>query len=57
MIRDEWRHTLSNASERDREIVRLRRYGHTFEEIAGMLQIYESTARRAVRRLIEQFVS
>jgi RNA polymerase sigma factor (sigma-70 family) len=54
-IRDLWLHVLSSASERDREIVRLRRAGWTFEAIGEALQINEQTARRAMGRLLEQF--
>lgn len=56
-LRDQWHHILSSASDRDREIVRLRRKGHTFEDIGVTLQINEQTARRAMQRLLEQFVN
>jgi RNA polymerase sigma factor (sigma-70 family) len=55
--RDNWDHILSQASVRDREIVQLRRAGYTFETIGEKLQINEQTARRAMRRLLEQFAS
>jgi RNA polymerase sigma factor (sigma-70 family) len=55
-LRDQWRHILLKASERDREIVRLRREGCTFEAISERLEINEQTARRAMRRLLQQFV-
>jgi RNA polymerase sigma factor (sigma-70 family) len=54
-VRDRWHHILEHASEQDREIIRLRHQGHTFMEIGSKLQICEQTARRAVRRLIDQF--
>jgi RNA polymerase sigma factor (sigma-70 family) len=57
MIRDQWRHIVENASERDQEIVRLRRGGHTFDEIAEQLQIDEKTVRRVMHRLMEQFAN
>jgi DNA-binding CsgD family transcriptional regulator len=46
---------ISNASERDRQIVQLRLDRHTYAEISAVLSIHEQTARRAVQRLIEQF--
>jgi RNA polymerase sigma factor (sigma-70 family) len=54
-VRDRWRHILEQASDQDREIIRLRLEGCTFMEIGSRLQIFEQTARRAVRRLIDQF--
>jgi RNA polymerase sigma factor (sigma-70 family) len=54
-VRDRWHNILEKASKQDREIVRLRLEGYTFMEIGERLQIYEQTARRAVRRLIDQF--
>lgn len=56
-LRDQWHHVLSSASQRDREIVRLRREGCTFKAISDKLQINEQTARRAMRRLLEQFAN
>jgi RNA polymerase sigma factor (sigma-70 family) len=54
LVRDQWHHILSTASERDREIVRLRRAGCTFEAIGEKLRVNEQTVRRAMRRLIDQ---
>src|SRR5262245_4699586 len=54
-VRDRWHHVLDNASDQDREIIRLRLEGHTFMEVGAKLNICEQTARRAVRRLIDQF--
>lgn len=56
-VRDHWLHILGQAPERDQEIVRLRRAGWTFEAISKKLQIDEKTARRAMRRLLEQFAN
>jgi RNA polymerase sigma factor (sigma-70 family) len=56
-VRDQWNYALSKTSTRDREIVRLRREGHSFEEIGKMLGIYEQTARRAMQRLLNLFAS
>jgi RNA polymerase sigma factor (sigma-70 family) len=55
-VRDHWLHVMSNASDRDREIVRLRRAGYSFGTIGEQLQINEQTARRAMRRILEQFM-
>lgn len=54
-VRERWQHVLAQASQQDREIVRLRREGYTFTQIGAKLQIYEQTARRAVRRVIDRF--
>jgi RNA polymerase sigma factor (sigma-70 family) len=55
VIRDQWRHIVENASERDQEMIRLRRCGLTFDAIAERLNIDEKTVRRVLQRLIEQF--
>ena len=54
-VRDRWNHILDQASDQDREIIRLRLEGCTFMEIGDKLGIYEQTARRAIRRVIDQF--
>ena len=53
-LREQWGQILRAASERDREILRLRLQGRTFETIAAQLEINQATARRAIQRLIEQ---
>jgi RNA polymerase sigma factor (sigma-70 family) len=54
-LRERWNKILSNASARDRQILRLRLEGCTFDIISAKLQIDVATARRAIQRLIEQF--
>jgi RNA polymerase sigma factor (sigma-70 family) len=54
-VRERWHQILSDASERDREIIRMRREGDTFETISRKLHIDERTARRAMHRLLQQF--
>lgn len=54
-LRERWNKILSEASARDRQILRLRLEGHTFEIVSARLQIDKATARRAIQRLIEQF--
>jgi RNA polymerase sigma factor (sigma-70 family) len=54
-VRERWRNVLLAASQRDREILQLRRAGCSFEAIGKKLQINEQTARRAMRRLLAQF--
>jgi RNA polymerase sigma factor (sigma-70 family) len=53
-LRDRWNHILSNSSERDCQILKLRLAGRTFEFISTTLQIDQATARRAIQRLIKQ---
>lgn len=53
-LRERWNEILSNASERDRQILRLRLQGCTFNVVSSKLQVNEGTARRAIQRLIEQ---
>jgi len=53
-LRERWNDVLSNSSERDRQILRLRLEGCTFDVISAKLQINEATARRAIQRLVEQ---
>jgi RNA polymerase sigma factor (sigma-70 family) len=56
-VRDQWNYVLSKTSKRDQEILRLRREGHTFDMIGTTLGIDEATARRAMQRLLNLFVS
>jgi RNA polymerase sigma factor (sigma-70 family) len=53
-VRERWNQIVAGASERDRQILELRREGTEFKTISAQLQIDESTARRAIQRLIEQ---
>jgi len=53
-LRERWNEILSQASERDRQILRLRLEGCTFDAVSSKLQVNETTARRAIQRLIEQ---
>lgn len=53
-LRERWNQILSNASERDRQILKLRLEGCTFDIVSVKLQINQATARRAIQRLIEQ---
>jgi RNA polymerase sigma factor (sigma-70 family) len=55
--RDQWNYVLANTSKRDREILRLRREGQSFEAIGTILNINEQTARRAMHRLLKLFVN
>jgi len=56
-LRERWHCVLAKASERDRQILELRRQGYTFAEIGPTLRIDEKTARRAMHRLLEQFAT
>jgi RNA polymerase sigma factor (sigma-70 family) len=53
-VRERWTQILLGAPDLDREILRLRLEGSTFEEIAADLQISQATARRAIQHLIDQ---
>jgi RNA polymerase sigma-70 factor (ECF subfamily) len=53
-VREQWRHLLSLASERDRQIIELRMKGCSFAEISQQVQVGEMTARRVVERFVEQ---
>lgn len=53
-LRERWRDVMSNASERDRQIVDLLFKRHTYLEIGSILSIHEQTARRAVEKLVEE---
>jgi RNA polymerase sigma factor (sigma-70 family) len=53
-VRERWTQALKSASDRDREILRLRLKRRTFDTIASELQIDRATARRAIQRLINQ---
>jgi RNA polymerase sigma factor (sigma-70 family) len=48
--------TMSQATERDRQILSLRLKGCTFDSIGQQLQIDEKTARRAIHALAEQIL-
>jgi RNA polymerase sigma factor (sigma-70 family) len=48
--------TISQATERDRQIFSLRLKGCTFDAIGQQLQIDEKTARRAIHALAEQIL-
>ena len=52
MARERWRILMTNQSQRDQEIVRLRIGGATFDEIAKELAIGEKTVRRVLDRLM-----
>lgn len=52
-VRERWRTAISNASERDQQIVKLLLQRHTFIEIGSLLSIHEQTARRAVEKLVD----
>jgi RNA polymerase sigma factor (sigma-70 family) len=56
-VRDQWNYVLANTSKRDREILRLRREGQSFEAIGTILDINEQTARRAMHRLLKLFAN
>jgi RNA polymerase sigma factor (sigma-70 family) len=56
-VRDQWKYVLANTSKRDREILRLRREGQSFEAIGTILDINEQTARRAMHRLLKLFAN
>lgn len=53
-LRERWRAVMSNASERDRQIIGLLFKRHTYLEIGSILAIHEQTARRAVEKLVEE---
>jgi RNA polymerase sigma factor (sigma-70 family) len=53
-LRERWNQLLANSSERDRQILRLRIKGWTFEAISASLQIDRETARRTIQRLIQR---
>jgi DNA-binding CsgD family transcriptional regulator len=54
-LRERWNKVMAQASERDRQILRLRLEGDTLDMIGNKLQIHKMTVRRAIYRLIEQF--
>ena len=53
MARERWATIMSTQSERNREIVRLRISGLTYQEIAEKLEIHERTARRVIEELLQ----
>jgi RNA polymerase sigma factor (sigma-70 family) len=53
-MRERWRLILSEATDRDRQILQLRLERHTFDAISKHLQIDKRTARRAMHRLIKK---
>lgn len=53
-LRERWNQVLKRASERDRQILRHRLAGDTFQIISVKLKINQATARRAIQRLIDQ---
>jgi DNA-directed RNA polymerase specialized sigma24 family protein len=54
-LREKWRTTMANATERDRQIIALVVQRHTYLEIAEILSIHEQTARRVVERIVNAF--
>jgi len=55
--REQWQRIVDTQPERYREIVEMRLQGFTFPEIAESLGIAESTARRAIRKLVRRFAA
>lgn len=53
MARERWTNLMSNQSERNRQIVRMRIGGATYQEIGEKLEIHERTARRVVEELLQ----
>ena len=53
IARERWANLMSNQSERNRQIVRMRISGATYQEIADKLDINERTARRVVEDLLQ----
>ena len=53
VARERWTNLMSNQSERNREIVRMRISGATYQEIAEKLDIHERTARRVIEELLQ----
>ncbi|HAY83117.1 MAG TPA: sigma-70 family RNA polymerase sigma factor [Planctomycetaceae bacterium] len=53
IARERWANLMNNQSERNRQIVRMRISGATYQEIADKLDINERTARRVVEDLLQ----
>jgi RNA polymerase sigma factor (sigma-70 family) len=51
ICQERYEQLVDRPTERDRQIVELRSEGHTFDEIAGRLNIDERTARKVIGRL------
>jgi len=55
--REQWQRIVDTQPQRYREIVEMRLQGFTFVEIAESLGIAESTARRAISKLVRRFAA
>jgi RNA polymerase sigma factor (sigma-70 family) len=55
-IADElWSRMLEGSSERHRQILELRRTGHTNDEIARQLEVNEKTVRRTINKIAQRW--
>jgi RNA polymerase sigma factor (sigma-70 family) len=53
-VRERWCQLISQASERDQRIVRMRMDRRSFQEISGEVHVSEMTARRTIERMVDQ---
>jgi RNA polymerase sigma factor (sigma-70 family) len=53
IMRERWDRILSQASERDRQIVQMRLENYSFNQISRQLNVHRTTVRRAMERLLE----
>ena len=53
-VRERWDRLVANASERDRQILKMRIAGRSFDDISVQVHVSSMTARRAIERLVTQ---
>lgn len=54
IAREQWNRLLQDQPDHYRRIIHLRLQGHTYQEIAGLLHLDESTVRRFVKKLLSE---